>query len=102
MHITMHDWRHQWKFFWTAIVGNRADGKKPLQILRIIDHIYIAIHSLSVAWLGKCFPRPWRRDRYESFQTRARLIKLAMDAGFVHVSVRRTYKHMVVSGLKRA
>lgn len=92
LHVTMHDWRHQWAFFWTAVKG--------LHIKSIIDHAYIAAHSLSVAWLGKCFPRPYGNRQYVSFQTQSRMRKLAEAAGFIGVTIWRTQKHIVVQGRK--
>lgn len=92
LHVTMHDWRHQWAFFWAAVKG--------LHIKSIIDHGYIAVHSLSVAWLGQCFRRPYGNRQYVSFQTRSRLRKLAEAAGFSNVVIWRTHKHIVVQGRK--
>lgn len=93
VHFTMHAFRQQWSFFWRAVLG--------FQVLRVIDHIiYVWPHSVIVAWFGSTFARPWKRDRYESCQTRSRLLKLAKKAGFVDVKILWVGKHFVLEARK--
>lgn len=92
MHITMHDLPMQIGWLWAAV--------KKLSVKRVVDHAYIAAHSAWFAMTGRCFARPWRRDRFESFQTRSRMHALVSAAGFHDVRIRRTHRHFVIEAAK--
>lgn len=104
IHFTLHDIEHEKVFFWDqAVLGRRPDLNGKPSPKSIIDHVvYIWPHSFVLAWIGKCFPRPWKKigQRYESFQTKRRIRRIAKDVGFVDVKVFRTFKHFVLQGRK--
>jgi ubiquinone/menaquinone biosynthesis C-methylase UbiE len=92
LQVSLHDWRHQLGWFLAALRG--------LAIKRVLDHAYIVTHSTWLAWTGRCFGRPWDRDRLESFQTQTRTRLLFTAAGFTDVKCYRTARHFVVEAVK--
>lgn len=92
IHITMHTLPMQMQWFLTAVKG--------LSVKRVLDHAYIAANSAFLWMFGKCFPRPWKRSTFESFQTAGRMMRMAEKAGFQDVGVKRTRRHLIIEGWK--
>src|SRR5258705_7520075 len=83
-------------FFWAvlhpmAIVWNTVDFRKPRTLLRFS---YVGLNSLLLHFTGRVVP--YRRGRYESFQTSPGIRRALTAAGFARISVSRE-RHFVVT-----
>ena len=83
-------------FFWAVLhpisVGwNTVDPRKPRTLLRFA---YVTLNSLLFHFTGSV--APYRRGRYESFQTSWGIRRALRAAGFARVTVRRQ-THFVVT-----
>ena len=83
-------------FFWAVLhpisVGwNTVDPRKPRTLLRFA---YVTLNSLVFHFTGRVVP--YRRGRYESFQTSWGIRRALRAAGFARVTVRRQ-THFVVT-----
>ena len=55
----------------------------------LLHRAYVIANGLSLDLLGREWPTPWRRDRYESFQTERAIRRALAAAGFVDVRTER-------------
>lgn len=91
IHITLHDARMQMHWFFAAL--------RSFEVKRVLDHGYVVAHSLWFALTGRCFSRPRRSSSFESFQTRWRMRRALLAAGFVDIRIRRA-RHFLIEAAK--
>ena len=83
-------------FFWTvlhpiSVVWNTVDPRKPRTLLRFA---YVTLNSLLFHFTGSVVP--YRRGRYESFQTSSGIQRALRAAGFARITV-SCQTHFVVT-----